>query len=116
MPKLSSKGAFFDDAATICLINLRIEMDQKFDSSQFRNNALWDEISECMNKKNFMFNGDECKAKMLNLMDLYKEAKENSTGNVVKELDYFDLMESFMGNWGNVQPECQFSFGIMPPD
>lgn len=108
-------GAFFYDKALCYLIKLRTEFNTKFDSSSYRNKALWEIISQKINEAGHPFTALQCEDKMDRLIDQYKLFEENVivTGNNECMFDYVEEMRGFMGDLVNVHPEATFSFGCM---
>ncbi|KAK3916162.1 Trihelix transcription factor GT-2 [Frankliniella fusca] len=103
------------DAAICHLIDQKRTLKAKFDSSSYRNAALWEKISSGIPVSYGTYTAKQCKDKMGRLTDEYKLFKElgKKTGNNTPTFDYIEEMEAFIGDCVTVEPEITFSFGCV---
>ncbi|KAK9278048.1 hypothetical protein L1049_027606 [Liquidambar formosana] len=81
---------------TQCLINLRRELDELFNTSK-SNKHLWEQISAKMAEKGYDRSPSMCTDKWRNLLKEFKKAKHRNTGDGVsaKSSYYYDELEEF---------------------
>lgn len=92
------------------LISIRRESDKLFHTGVLRKKAIWKRIANKFNDavEGVFTTGEQCQSKWKKLEKKYKEVKfyNNQSGNNLKVLELYDLMDNVIGNNPNVVPVC----------
>jgi len=102
---------YWSKEATLAFLHLYQDAKEKFDSPRFKNNAVWKEISDLLQKEGFHFTADQVMGRWKTLLAAYRRVSDhnNKMGNDRKEFQYMEQMTDILGVNPTITPQCTIS-------